>query len=271
MDNDDNQTTRSFDTSSSDEFFDYYAERSASPADIERFSSVRNFVLRVMAEHGVSTDALDVGDVGCGAGTQSFQWAALGHHAHGVDVNERLIRLARQRAEDKGFEVDFRVGSATDVPWESGSMDVCLLSELLEHVPDWEACLTEAARVLKPGGFLYLSTTNKLCPVQEEFDLPGYSWYPRPLKRHYEKLAVTTRPELVQHATYPAVNWFTPYQLKRELRSRGFRNAYDRFDFVDLEGRTALVRALAGAIKRVALLRFLAHVASDYNVVIGQK
>jgi 2-polyprenyl-3-methyl-5-hydroxy-6-metoxy-1,4-benzoquinol methylase len=55
-------------------------------------------------------------------------------------------------------------------------MDVCLLPELLEHVADWQSCLNEAARVLRPGGLLYLSTTNVLCPRQQEFNLPLYSF-----------------------------------------------------------------------------------------------
>jgi 2-polyprenyl-6-hydroxyphenyl methylase/3-demethylubiquinone-9 3-methyltransferase len=265
------QTSSEWDTSSSDEFFEYYAERSASPRDIARFTGARDYVLRVMQQHGIDISALEVADIGCGAGTQSFLWSDLGHHVHGIDVNEPLIQLARRRAEEKGYEVDMRVGSATELPWESESMDVCLLPELLEHVPDWWQCLDEASRIVRPGGFLYLTTTNKLCPVQQEFGLPAYSWYPGPLKRHYEKLAVTSRPELVQHATYPAVNWFTPYQLKREVRRRGFRNVYDRFDFVDTAGKSAAVQAVAAAIKHLPPLRFLGHMGTSYSAVIAQK
>ncbi len=95
-----------------------------------------------------------------------------------------------------------------------------MLPELLEHVEDWQTCLNEAVRALRPGGALYLSTTNALNPVQDEFELPFYSWYPGFLKRHYERLAVTTRPELVNHAKYPAVHWFTFFGLKPYLRAR---------------------------------------------------
>jgi 2-polyprenyl-3-methyl-5-hydroxy-6-metoxy-1,4-benzoquinol methylase len=101
-------------------------------------------------------------------------------------------------------------------------MHVCLLPELLEHVVEWMACLKETARILRPGGVLFLSTTNKLCPSQQEFSLPLYSWYPRPLKRHFEKLAVTKRPELENFARYPAVNWFSFYSLRSELSRLGF-------------------------------------------------
>ena len=101
-------------------------------------------------------------------------------------------------------------------------MSVCL-PELLEHVPDWETCLREAARSLDPGGLLYLSTTNVLCPVQSEFNLPLYSWYPGFIKRRYERLAVTTRPAIANYAKYPAVNWFTFYRLRDYLASTGLQ------------------------------------------------
>lgn len=265
------QASRKWDTASSEEFFKYYAERSVTPRDIDRFTAARNYVLRVMQEHGAVTTRLKVVDIGCGAGTQSFLWSALGHDLHGIDVNEPLVRLARERAAEKGYKADMRVGSATELPWKSGTMDLCILPELLEHVPDWQRCLDEAARVVKCGGFVYLTTTNKLCPFQQEFNLPAYSWYPRPLKRHFEKLAVTSRPELVQHATYPAVNWFTPYQLKREIKKRGFRKVYDRFDSIDTNSKSLAVRMTAQVIKNVSILRFFGHVVTTYSAVIAQK
>ena len=91
------------------------------------------------------------------------------------------------------------------------------------------------------------------------------------MKRYYEQLAVSTRPELVQHATYPAVNWFTPYQLKYEVSKRGFHKVYDRFDFIEPRGRSAIVRAAVRAIRTLPALRFLGHVVTSYSAIIAQK
>jgi 2-polyprenyl-6-hydroxyphenyl methylase/3-demethylubiquinone-9 3-methyltransferase len=141
---------------------------------------------------------------------------------------------------------------------------------LLEHVEDWRSCLNEFARILRPKGLLYLSTTNKLCPIQQEFELPLYSWYPARLKRHYVELALTTRPELANFATYPAVNWFTNKQLEKALGQLGL-SAMDRFDVMDLSTKPAPVRWAVQLVRVAPPFRWLAHVASRSTIVIAEK
>ncbi len=207
---------RSWDHSSHDNFLRYYAEQSLSESTLLRFLDVREKVLRLIPPTA-AREHLQVADIGCGAGTQSFLWAELGHHVFGIDINEQLINLARERSSQMAGSVKFFLGSATDLPWPDESMDVCLVPELLEHVADWESCLKECKRVLKPGGVVYISTTNKLCPRQDEFNLFCYAWYPAAMKHYFEKLAKTTRPQLANFATYPAVNWFSFYSLRSAL------------------------------------------------------
>jgi 2-polyprenyl-6-hydroxyphenyl methylase/3-demethylubiquinone-9 3-methyltransferase len=245
-------------------FVEYYEKESASPETVRRYQAVHDVVLRVRGAGG----PLSVADIGCGAGTQCLLWAKRGHRVVGLDVNEPLIEVARQRARAESCDVRFELGSATQLPWDPGSFDVCLVPELLEHVEDWESCLREFARVLRPGGILYVSTTNKLCPLQQEYELPLYSWSPGPLKRHFERLARTTRPELANFATYPAVNWFTFFQLRRELRGLGLR-AMDRFDVMDLSSKPALLRLLVRAVRVAPPLRWLAHVTRASTIVVA--
>lgn len=259
-----------FDHGTNPDFFAYYAKESLSPRTLERFATVRDKALRMLDGAGRGDAPLAVADIGCGAGTQSLMWAKLGHAVHGLDVNGPLVEEARRRAREAGASVRFDVGTATALPYGDASMDVVLMPELLEHVPDWEACVDEAVRVLRPGGLLYLSTTNALCPVQQEFTLPLYSWYPAPLKRRYERLAVTTRPELANHAKYPAVHWFTWYGLRRHLARRGVR-CFDRFDMIDTEGRSAAARAVVGLVRALPPLRLLGHVATHGTTLFGLK
>jgi ubiquinone/menaquinone biosynthesis C-methylase UbiE len=253
---------------SADPFADYYAEESLSPSTIARFSSTKDAVLRVRRHAGLPCRELLVADIGCGAGTQSMLWGRDGHRVSGIDINETLIGLARKRAAEAELEVCFECASAVKLPWPSESMDVCLLPELLEHVVEWEACLSEAVRILKPDGLLYLSTTNRLCPVQQEFNLPFYSWYPGWLKRRYETLSVTTRPELVHHAKFPAVQWFDFYSLRRTPQLCAFR-CLDRFDVAALAEHGMPARVILAIIRSLAPLRWLAHVATPYTAVFA--
>jgi 2-polyprenyl-6-hydroxyphenyl methylase/3-demethylubiquinone-9 3-methyltransferase len=246
-------------------FVAYYERESLSPETRARFLIVRDKALKLAA-----AGPLDVLDIGCGAGTQARLWAELGHRVRGVDINADLIEIARARAKESGLALTFEVGSATKLTVPDASMDVCLMPELLEHVSEWQPCLSEAVRVLRPGGVLYLSTTNALCPRQQEFDLPLYSWYPGFLKRRYERLAVTTRPELVQYAKYPAVHWFTPYQLSRFLAERGMR-CMDRFDMIDASALPASRRLVARLFRASGALRFVGHVLTPSTVLFAVK
>lgn len=249
------------------EFVSYYAQQSVTPEAQERSQRIYDVVTKLIARPG---ETLDVADIGCGPGAQSMVWALAGHRVSGLDVNEGLLELARQRSAEAGLEIEFRAGTAEALPYADASVDVCLAPELLEHVPNWQVCLREFARILKPGGVMYLSTTNRLCPVQMEYELPLYSWYPAPLKRRYERLAVTTRRELVNYATYPAVHWFTFYELRDFLKAQGV-SSLDRFDMIESDQLGTLPRLAVRTVRAVPPLRWLGHVMTPYTNMLGIK
>jgi len=266
----DSPPTPVWDHSSHDHFYDYYASQSLTEKTRQRFTAIREMILRVTKRERDSVQDLDVLDVGCGAGTLSLLWAELGYKVHGLDVNAPLLKLAGERAAAGGWNIDFQLGSASQLPWPDASMDICLAPELLEHVVDWGSCLREFVRVLRPGGVLFLTTSNVLCPVQQEFNLPLYSWYPSPIKRYVEKLAVTTRPDLANFAKYPAVHWFSFYRLKSHLAKYGL-HCLDRFDVIDLQSKSGIARFVLVALRAVPLLRFFGHVLTPSTTLVGIK
>jgi ubiquinone/menaquinone biosynthesis C-methylase UbiE len=249
------------------DFYAYYEKESMSIEANTRFGAIRSTLLRLIAQPQLE---LNIADLGCGAGTQCRMWAEQGHHVFGVDINAALISLARERATQAELDICFDVASVTALPWPDNSMDLCIAVELLEHVSNWQGCLSEMIRVLKPGGALFLSTSNRLCPLQEEYVLPMYSWYPSFIKRYVEHLAFTTRPELAGNAIYPAVNWFTYYELRRHLESLGF-SCLDRFDMIDTMRQGKLGNAVVGLIKKLPALRFLGHVSTSYTVLLASR
>ncbi len=257
------------DHSTRKEFYEYYKKESLNPATRLRFESLRDRLLRLKLLPGGAK--LDVADIGGGAGTQALIWAEAGHSVHSIDISRQLIELARERARDARLHVSFEVASATALPWPDQSMDVCLVPELLEHVEEWQSCLDEFASVLRPGCLVFLSTPYALCPRQQEFNLPAYSWYPGFLKRRYERLAKTTRPELANYATYPAVNWFTYHSLRGALRDRGFEHFIDRFDLAALNQHSWAKRTALFVIRHVLPFRFIAQVCSSGTSIMCLK
>jgi 2-polyprenyl-6-hydroxyphenyl methylase/3-demethylubiquinone-9 3-methyltransferase len=259
-----------WDHSTHEKFYEYYEQESLSPEAKLRFRRVRDHILTALQNHGRPDRALDVADIGCGAGTQSLVWAELGHHVHALDVNGPLVELGAQRASSAGFTIDFQVGSATHLPWADGSVDVCIALELLEHVAEWKLCLKEFIRVLRPGGALFITTNNRLCPLQAEFNLPLYSWYPARVKHYYEKLAITTRPDIANYARYPAVNWFTFYGLRALLAGEGF-HCQDRFDLIDLREKSMLIRLVVAFVRAVPVVRWFGQVCTTGTIILAIK
>lgn len=261
---------KSVDFSSHQEFYEYYANESESQSTVRRFSAIKDVVQGNLTEALHQKSVLQVADIGCGAGTQSIMWAKEGYEVFGLDINKPLVELARERADNQALNISFDVGTADNLPWGDASMDVCLVPELLEHVENWEECLDEFSRILRPGGVMFLSTNNWLCPVQQEFSLPLYSWYPGRLKKYYEKLAVTTKPELVNYAKYPAVNWFSFYSLSRAMEKRGFQSL-DRFDIKKQKNLSVAARVVYSLLRASRFARFVGHVLTPYTQLLGVK
>ena len=57
--------------------------------------------------------------------------------------------------------VRFVCGDATELQFEDGVFDTVTMFDVLEHVPDHERAVAEALRVLKPRGYLLVSTPNE--------------------------------------------------------------------------------------------------------------
>ena len=93
-------------------------------------------------------------DVGCGAGALMRAAARGGWRVTGTEV----ALAAAERVRQDGFDV--RVGELGDLDLSAGEFDVVSAVEVVEHVPDPDALLRECARLLRPGGALYVTTPH---------------------------------------------------------------------------------------------------------------
>lgn len=101
-------------------------------------------------------------DIGCGAGAvlgvigQAFPGLALA----GIDVAPEQIGYAVSYLAGLRLEADLRQGDARALPWPDGSFDHVYLMWFLEHVADPRPFLSEAHRVLAPGGTITINETD---------------------------------------------------------------------------------------------------------------
>ena len=114
-------------------------------------------------------------EIGCGAGNLLLRAAVRGTYPVGLDlsmrslifVRGRLLEAAAREDGPSGFGLAQAVGER--LPLATASFDCVLLSEVIEHLPIPQNAVAEAARVLKPGGRLLVTTPNyrSLWPVME--------------------------------------------------------------------------------------------------------
>ena len=96
-------------------------------------------------------------DFGCGSGDISvgLAKAVAPGELHGVDIQEAQIELAWTLAASSGIaNAIFQVGDVTAMPFPDDFFDVAHCHDVLMYVPDTQAVLAEAKRVLKPGGII---------------------------------------------------------------------------------------------------------------------
>jgi SAM-dependent methyltransferase len=105
-----------------------------------------------------SIDGAIVADVGGGPGFFVRELRDQGARAFCVDTDTGEM-TALGPAQPGSV-----AGSALRLPLGTGTVDVCLSSNVLEHVPDWRAMLAEMVRVTRPGGIVFVAFTNWLSP-----------------------------------------------------------------------------------------------------------
>lgn len=130
-------------------------------------------------EHGIADEGgfrpgMNVLDVGCGVGGPALNIAEhSGAHVTGVNIVEKQIAIARERAVERGLadRTTFLVGDAMNLAFPDASFDAVYVFEAGCHMPDKGRFYRECARVLQPGGvFLGTEWLKKpgLSPEQEQ-------------------------------------------------------------------------------------------------------
>ncbi len=177
--------------------------------------------------------------VGCGPKPDTVRdLGAAGFEAVGV---EPVADAVARATAFLGAAARVVPGTAERMPLATGSQAVVLLENVLEHVDSVPASLAECFRILRPGGVLFVRTTNRhrISPtgINWEFTTPFFNWFPRAVRESYVFAQLHHRPELARYSPRPAVHWFTYADLCAAGRDAGFAQFYSPFDLLYLARR----------------------------------
>ena len=140
--------------------------------EVERL--IRKHAAQLSPEHGDAT----FGELGCGPGIDLVRIHGVLSEAtsakwdvKALDADPGLLSRTIARADALGIadleplQADF---NAT-LPLDDASLDFAYCSEVLEHLPDPDAFLAEARRVMRPGGHFLITTPNEPNVLQRAF------------------------------------------------------------------------------------------------------
>jgi SAM-dependent methyltransferase len=205
-------------------------------------------------------------DVGCGTGELLSVIRSAGNSdVFGVEPSPAAAQIAR---DERGHHV--QTGTLEQMKLRSESIDIVLLSHVLEHLPSPKRTMREISRILKPGGTVIIWVPNARSMAARilgrywmGWDVPRhfYAFTPGSLYRLSESACL--RPGEILHEKH-AIEWAWGVRLiaKDRLRIEAFNIALQVFHPVLAIALTPL-SALSAAIGRSGRIRFIAHKPFD--------
>ncbi|TCU10588.1 bifunctional 2-polyprenyl-6-hydroxyphenol methylase/3-demethylubiquinol 3-O-methyltransferase UbiG [Rhizobium sullae] len=169
---------------------------------LHKLNPVRLTYIRDKAAENFSRDTkgprplegLRVLDIGCGGGLLSEPVARMGATVVGADPSEKNIGIASTHAQASGVTVDYRAVTAEQLSEAGETFDIVLNMEVVEHVANVDFFMTTCARMVRPGGLMFVATINRTMKAAALAIFAAENilrWLPRGTHQ-YEKLV---RPE----------------------------------------------------------------------------
>ena len=116
-------------------------------------------------------------DIGCGEGKYLLRKCKNGVKCFGIDINGKAL----DRLREKNPEISIYHGNLWDAGYENNFFDFINLSDVMEHVFDFEALIIELKRILKPEGTIRIKVPNSESLTSKVF---GKYWAGYDIPRH---------------------------------------------------------------------------------------
>lgn len=194
-----------------------------------------SWVMSELAAH-FGPNPLAILDVACGGGFLANPLAVAGHDVTGIDLSLDSLAVAEQH--DGTASVAYLAMDARALSFPDGHFDVVCMMDFLEHLPERDDVIREAARVLKPGGWFFFHTFNRTL-LSWLIAIKGVEWFVKNTPEHMHVHELFLKPsELVAICTHHELM----VEVVRGVRPRVFSRAFlgllftgkvdDRFEFL---------------------------------------
>ena len=183
-------------------------------------------------------------DLGCGRGRFSYELLKLGF--------EKVIGIepVREFLPDKSIKIDglqFIEATAHETTLKSNSVDIVILSEVIQHLPNLQPALDEIFRILKANGRIIILDRN-INALHTKYLIPIRFW-----KRYSE---LTGKWMYSKNSIFKE-RWFSKNKLILQLKKSAFK--YIHHEYVLHNGKSR------------PLFRHLPKYFSPYSIWVGQK
>jgi ArsR family transcriptional regulator len=103
------------------------------------------------------TPHIDIADLGAGEGMISMLLARQAHYVFCIDRSAKMVEVGSRIARENGIDnLEYKLGDIEKVPLPDECVDLSLLSQSLHHAAHPQRAVSEAARILRPGGLLVI-------------------------------------------------------------------------------------------------------------------
>ena len=209
------------------------------PSFVWRFGQDRRLNL---IRHFAPLEDARILDIGCGLGVYVRKFREFSKRVNGIDIDAKRVREGSRTTQG------LMLSASETLPFRSAAFDVVVLNEVIEHVRDDAATLTEAFRVIRPGGHIVIFAPNRLYPFEthgiylgKRFvfgNIPLINWLPGPLR----------------HKLVPHARAYTRRGIQRTYRNLNARVTVETYVYPGFDNIIAR-RKWLGRVLRAALYR----------------
>ena len=118
----------------------------------------KKLLYRILEEENIAVGN-SILDIGAGTGRFVLPLREAGYAMYGIDISERMIKIAKSKA--KGETFNLITANAKAIPFKNSTFNCVISYRTLIHIPAYKGVFMEISRVLKPGGIAILEFNNK--------------------------------------------------------------------------------------------------------------